>query len=568
MKRPAIGLRAKLALVAACLLPVPWVGYLYVQEMERLLLEGQKQALVATARAVATALHDRPALMRLAPRDDSEIRSEAEAELRELARSRAPAETAATDAPDAAHRSEAAAPPAPARESAQENREIAAILLGLERNAARIRVINRDYRLLSLSGSLDAPAPAELYAPGIEGAMQHLVRPLLGLAAKPAVPARGRSEPGAARDSAEVAQALRGLPGASVKSGPDGSVVIVSAAHPIWAGDEVLGAVVVEETTRPILSLRNRALERLAGFTLVVFGLGAAVLLGFANRLSSRIRALRDEAENAVDAQGRITRLASGSSAGDEIGDLSRSFSSALAKLGQYHEYLETMASRLSHELRTPIAVVRSSLENLRMQPLAGDAPTYLARAEDGVRRLSTILSRMSEASRLEHSLRACERSRYDLAAVMAGCVEGYRQVYPGRRFEWQAPAQPVMVSGSPDLAAQMLDKLVSNANDFAPPGTAITLSLEPAGGRVRLGVANEGPALTEEQRGRLFTSLVSFRARRPEGEPHLGLGLYIVRLIAEYHGGTAGIDNRPDRPGVQAWVLLPLGQGEGASAV
>ncbi|HCX34803.1 MAG TPA: hypothetical protein DHV08_15480 [Rhodocyclaceae bacterium] len=559
MRRPAIGLRAKLALVAACLLPMPWVGYLYVQEMERLLLEGQQQALIATARAVATALHDRPALMRLAPRDDSAIRREAEAELRTLAQARSGEAPAAAEerrgSPESAE-APAALPP-PAQESEQQNREINAILLGLERNAARIRVINRDYRLLSITGSIEPAATPAPYAEGVEGAMQRLVRPLLALVAKPPAPARGGTEPqGMAESSREVTQALRGLPEAHVRTGSDGNAVIVSAAHPIWAGDEVLGAVVVEETTRPILSLRNRALERLAGFTLVVFGLGAAVLLGFANRLSTRIRALRDEAENAVDARGRITRLASGSSAGDEIGDLSRSFSSALEKLGHYHAYLETMASRLSHELRTPIAVVRSSLENLRMQPPAEDAQVYLARAEDGVRRLSTILARMSEASRLEHSLRGSERERYDLVPVVTGCVEGYRQVYPGHRFEWQAPPEPVMVSGSPDLAAQMLDKLASNAADFAPPGTAITLSIGTAGGQARLSVANEGPSLTEEQRGRLFTSLVSFRAQRPAGEPHLGLGLYVVRLIAEYHGGTAGIDNHDK--GVRAWVRLP----------
>ncbi len=563
MMRARIGLRAKLALVALCLVPVPWVGYRYVQEMERLLLEGEQQALVATARAVATALHDRPALMRLAPREDSALRRQAEAELREIARLMPQTPAAQGEAepaePVPATPSSVPAPPAAPGENAPENREIAAILQALERNAARIWVINRDLRLLSLTGTLDAPV-RDSYGEGIEGWMQRLVRPLLRLTARPAAPGRAPREPASvAASGREVEQALRGLPGSRVRAGPDGNAMILSAAHPIWSGDEVLGAVVVEETTGPILSLRNRALELLAGFTLVVFGLGAAVLLGYANRLSMRIRALRDEAESAVDAQGRITRLAAGSSAGDEIGDLSRSFSSALAKLGQYHAYLETMASRLSHELRTPIAVVRSSLENLELQHLPGEARVYVSRAEEGVARLSTILTRMSEATRLEQGLRATERERYDLAAVVAGCVEGYRLAYPDRRFEWQAPQAPVFVSGSPDLAAQLLDKLVSNAADFALAGTPIAVALTRTANRATLEVANEGPALSDEQRGRLFTSLVSFRGDRPAEGPHLGLGLYIVRLIAEYHGATAGIDNLADRPGVRAWVDLPL---------
>ena len=189
---------------------------------------------------------------------------------------------------------------------------------------------------------------------------------------------------------------------------------MISAAHPIWNGDDVAGAVVVEETTNPILSVRSDALERLLVLTLAVFAVAAAVLLGFATRLSTRIRRLRDEAETAIDAQGRLahphSRLLTAQNSGDEIGDLSRSFSAMLAKLGQYNAYLESMASRLSHELRTPIAVVRSSLENLKLSPSAEEARVYIGRAEEGLRRLGTILTRMSEATRLEQGLKASER--------------------------------------------------------------------------------------------------------------------------------------------------------------
>ena len=72
-----------------------------------------------------------------------------------------------------------------------------------------------------------------------------------------------------------------------------------------------------------------------------------------------------DEAEAAIDARGRVTRLTTASDAADEIGDLSRSFTTVLGRLARYNAYLEALAGRLSHELRTPVAVVRSSLENL-----------------------------------------------------------------------------------------------------------------------------------------------------------------------------------------------------------
>ena len=150
-------------------------------------------------------------------------------------------------------------------------------------------------------------------------------------------------------------------------------------------GDAVAGAVVVEETTNAILSVRTRALETL--FTHSAGGAysGTLTLFVFATRLSTRIRRLRDEAEEAVDAQGRVRGGIAASRARDEIGDLSRSLSTMVKRLGEYNDYLESMGGRLAHEIRTPIAVVRSSLDNLALQPVPDDAKRYMDRAREGL---------------------------------------------------------------------------------------------------------------------------------------------------------------------------------------
>ena len=337
----------------------------------------------------------------------------------------------------------------------------------------------------------------------------------------------------------------------------DGRAVVVSAAHPVWNRNEVAGAVVVEETTNPIATLRSEAMERLLVLTLTVFLGAAALLIAYASWLSLRIRRLRDEAESAIDARGRITRLAAGSEAGDEIGDLSRSFSAMLAKLAQHHAYLESMAGRLSHELRTPIAVVRSSLENLKLAVNAEEARTYIERAEQGLARLNTILQRMSEANRLEHSLRAAERERFDLAALVRGCVEGYRLAYAQSPFVLELPGRALQVAGAADLAAQLLDKLVENAVEFSRAGEPVRISLEERDGAAVLSVANKGPLLPAEMRGRLFESRVSVRGAG--AGPHLGLGLYVARLIAEFHGGTIDATDLDSGDGVLLRVRLPL---------
>ena len=511
-------LRAKLALVALALLVLPWAGWRYVREMERFLLAAQEETLAATARAVATALHERPNLLAYRARGESALRGEAERELQRLTGGVIGHEDPARDI--------------------ESDAEITAILKGLERASSRIWVVSRDYHVLALVGSLKRqdPAPASFAERSLGWLLAPPTEDFDDAIAEDAI-AAGR----------EVSAALQGAAGARTRNTRDGRAVVVSAAHPIWVGDQVQGAVVVEETTNRIASLRSQALGRLLVVTLVVFALVAAVLLWLATRISNRIRRLSDEAEAAIDARGRVTRLTTASDAGDEIGDLSRSFTTVLGRLARYNTYLEALASRLSHELRTPVAVVRSSLENLRSAHSLDETRTYLARAEEGLARLSAILSRMTEASRLEQSLSALEPERFDAAAVVRGCVEGYRLAYDSRTFELAESAGPVMVLGAPDLLAQMLDKLVENAVDFASAGTPVRVRVAANEREVSLRVENRGSSLPDAIRDSLFESMVSMRNERSARVPHLGLGLYIARLISEFHGGALRAENLSD---------------------
>jgi signal transduction histidine kinase len=254
-----------------------------------------------------------------------------------------------------------------------------------------------------------------------------------------------------------------------------------------------------------------------------------------------------------------VRQLAAGERARDEIGDLSRSFSTVLARLADYNTYLESLAGRLSHELRTPIAVVRSSLDNLKLAQTPEETETYLARASEGLRRLDTILTRMGEATRLEQTVRAGEREVFDAKAVVAGCVAGYVQAYPQRRFTLSMTDDAVVLSGAPDLFAQMLDKLAANAVDFADGDAPVEVALAREGATAVLSIANPGPPLPAEMAERIFESMVSVRKDRAGAEPHLGLGLYIVRMIAEFHGGSASAANLPDSAGVRVEIRLPV---------
>jgi dedicated sortase system histidine kinase len=541
--RIALGIRAQLLLVLTVFLAIPWLGYEYVRELERFLRDAQERTLMGTAEAVATALHDRPRLFEARPAPLDTLRSER-----------------ASDAP---------APP-PRAADTPASPEIAQILHGLSRTTARIWVVDREQRVLARAGSLKRKTAAvdSLPADSAPAAItrwlnQDVLQPLYATLLQQ--PTEDFSDERSGRDVApgrDVEGALGGILTIDRHPSADGKAVIVSAAHPIWVGDQVKGAVIVEETTNAVLAERNRAFARLFNIVLAALLLGSVALTLYASWLSARIRRLRDEAEAAIDAHGRVRGTLTGSSARDEIGDLARSFGSALARLTQYASYQEAMASRLSHELRTPIAVVRSSIDNLALQQPSGDTRVYIERAQQGLERLANIITRMTEATRLEESLAEAERERFDLAQVIAGCVEGYRAAYPQQALHLEVPPGEVPFFGAPELIAQMLDKLCANAVEFARPDTRVDIALERDVASVRLSVSNEGPPLPLAMHGRLFDSMVSVRDRGA-AQPHLGLGLYIVRLIAEFHGGRALAADRADVQGVVVSVTLPLVRAE-----
>jgi len=530
--RVALSIRAQLLLVLTVFLALPWLGVEYVRELERVLRDAQERTLAGTAQAVATALHNRTRLFATPP---DPIASFA----RERAEERSP--------------SGVSLPPSASPEIAQ-------IIEGLSRTTARIWVIDRSGTVLARAGSLlsetnGATASDSTWAK-VSGAtigrlykivLEQPVEDFSDDAATQGAP-RGR----------DVEGALAGILTTDRRPTSDGKATIVSAAHPVWVGDEVRGVVIVEETGNAVLAQRNRAFERLFNIVLAVLLVGSLALTAYATWLSARIRRLRDDAERAIDDDGRVRAPLASSGAGDEIGDLSRSFGSVLARLSEYASYQEKMASRLSHELRTPIAVVRSSLDNLKASALPAEARVYMARAQEGLTRLTQILTRMTEAARLEQSLSDVERVRFDLVPVVTGCVEGFCLAYPAARIAYSPPSGALLVDGSPDLIAQMLDKLVANAVEFAQ-GRPIDIVLSGDAQAACIAVGNEGPPLPEGMQGRLFESMVSVRADGARDAPHLGLGLYIVRVVAQFHGGEASAANKPDGSGVIVTVTLPL---------
>ncbi|GAB5382647.1 MAG: proteobacterial dedicated sortase system histidine kinase [Aliiglaciecola sp.] len=446
--------------------------------------------------------------------------------------------------------------------------EIEKILKGLKYSNARVWVVDKHMRVLARSGSIQA-------ATGVRMAPQNRSRNTLWqrieqdwlfplyyrILTQPPADFVDELENAFALKGQELANALSGDASSQWRLTPDNKAVVLSAAHPIFIDEQVMGAVVVEQTTHGIRTLRNRALEQLFHVIIAVVLLGTSALFLFASRISFRIRKLRNETESAIDEHGKILGNIPRSETKDEIGDLSRTFYSVLDKLQQYNGYLENMSSRLSHELRTPVAIVKSSLENLSMEEASDNdkdaKKEYIERAQSGIHRLSKILSSMSEATRLEQAIQSSDKEAFDLQELLNGCTQGYRAVYPNHHFKLDTQGLTKRLEGSPELFAQMLDKIVANAVEFSPQGETIDIGLSSEGAQIKLRIANKGILLPDDMHQQLLDSMISVRPHQQDDQTHLGLGLYIAKMIAEYHKAQISIQNQQDLSGVQVSVTL-----------
>jgi two-component system, OmpR family, sensor histidine kinase ChvG len=421
-------------------------------------------------------------------------------------------------------------------------------LAQLAPDGAHARLLAPAGWLLAQSGRLKASGPQPSWWSSV------IYRSLL---ANPLEEAEAWTTDAPKLDLPEVEKARNGQDTVVWRQGEERDSVVLATAVPVERGHAVVGVLLLEQASRAVPLLANRAFLSLLLTSFGVMLVAGAILLFFATRLSLRLGRLRDAVERAQVDDGRldgqmIQNHFPMAESEDEIGDLARSFQKLFEAVGGYTDYLRTLASKLSHELNTPLAIVKSSLDNLEHAKLSDEAQPYLARARDGVARLGTLVRAMSEASRMERAIAAAEPEDVDLVDVVSGCAEAYRPLAGTRQLECVLPEQPLHLHGAPELIAQALDKLFDNALSFTPADGWLRLSLRPVNGGAEIELANQGPLLPAAMQGRLFDSLVSLRDKTTPGDvPHLGLGLYVVRLVAERHGGVASARNLEDGSGV-----------------
>lgn len=336
-------------------------------------------------------------------------------------------------------------------------------------------------------------------------------------------------------------------------------VAQLNALYPVFNQGKRLGAVLLRRPLEALLAAQWRAFRDIGAATLAALSALVLGLLLFAGRIAWRIRRLGRETARAIDPDGRVCaaqlRVEVGSK--DEFGDLSRRISAVLRRLQRYTGFLESVPRTLRHEINNPLNTISTSVQNLAASRPDLAENRYLRAAERGIVRLETIVKALTEAAGLEQALRGERLARFDLAELAAAYADSLAALHPNRRVEYRGPQRGIWVDGSDIRIEQLLDKLVDNAVDFSPEGGWIGVGLARHGGGCRLTVANDGPRLPAAIAGQRFDSLLSVRAGEQPG-PHLGMGLYVARLIAEQHRGVLSVANRETVGGVIATVTLP----------
>ncbi|WP_223669313.1 ATP-binding protein [Kangiella shandongensis] len=323
--------------------------------------------------------------------------------------------------------------------------------------------------------------------------------------------------------------------------------------EPLYDGDAIVGALIVESSAiNQKLYLRDFWLRMLL-LMLLFWVLMVWWLYRSSKDYSRRIVELRDITEEAVSEQGQIRHVIKREEYyDDEVADLTNTFSQLTTRLKQHHDYQEKLVARLNHELRTPIAIIRSSLDNLSADSLSELDAQMLRSAQSGASRMSQTLSRLSEATRLEQAIKSADKHTFDVDDVLKGVSQAYATNWPEHQFKYNSQVSGVSLKGSRDLFVQMVDKLITNAVDFDDRSAPIVICLREDDSRLIFEVSNRGPVIDKKALKSVFSLMHS--SRKNSGG-HLGLGLYLAKLIANFHNGHIVAKNHSDNGGVSIVV-------------
>ena len=323
-----------------------------------------------------------------------------------------------------------------------------------------------------------------------------------------------------------------------------------TVATPVRQGQNVVGVVVLASTSGEIDYLvrleRERVLQMFLVGVIISIGLSLVLASTIANPLSDLAASAelgRDRDSRNV-APGRI-RIPDLTARPDEIGRLSGALRGMVSALYDRIDANEQFAADVAHEIKNPLASLRSAVGTLRVAKRDDQRDKLLSVIDHDVRRLDRLVSDISNASRLDSELVKEEQEEFDLLKMLDNLCQflGEDAKSKGIDFISDLPKQPIILAGLEARVAQVFVNLISNAISFCEDGDAIRVWARQRENRVLVVVEDTGPGIPEEALTKIFKRFYSERPEQQFGN-NSGLGLAISKQIVEAHDGVIWAEN------------------------
>jgi two-component system sensor histidine kinase ChvG len=358
--------------------------------------------------------------------------------------------------------------------------------------------------------------------------------------------------PGASADEIAAELAAAATDGQTrIRTGRDPSGdAIFAVATPIRHEGQVVGVIaatsVAGEIDQLVRAEREQVLQMFVIAIIVSIGLSLVLASTIANPLSDLAAAAelgRDR--NARKMSPNRVRIPDLTARPDEIGRLSGAMRGMVAALYDRIESNEQFAADVAHEIKNPLASLRSAVGTLRLAKREDQRQKLLDVIDHDVRRLDRLVSDISNASRLDSELVKEEEEHFDLLRMLTNLTEylGEEARHKGVDFITDLPPEPIMIDGLEARLAQVFVNLITNAISFCEDGDAVRVWARKRENRVLVVVEDTGPGIPDQALTKIFKR---FYSERPPGQfgNHSGLGLAISKQIVEAHGGVIWAEN------------------------
>ncbi len=353
-----------------------------------------------------------------------------------------------------------------------------------------------------------------------------------------------------------IEQVLKGGTAQRFRFDTRGNPVSLMSATPLVLHGQPLGGIVVEERVESLFGTQLQNFYHVVGIATTLLSLLMIAFALYGLTLSGRIRRLQQDVGHAFDpARYRVGDFPDTPRSHwqqDEVDSLRHSIYEMLQHIHQYEAFLKALPKALRHELHNPLNRLSMSLQRIEE---TGRTQPYVEQARHGVNQLQRIINALGEAGSIEQSVLSETPQIYSLTDMLLALAEALREHY-GDRLQIDIHLnEDVCVRGEGFLLEQALDKLLSNAFDFHQGEAPVRLTARADDDTVEIRVTNHGRLPESLAPDQLFTGMTSVRPHASP-TPHLGLGLYIVRLVAQFHGGEAFIAQEGEQ--VVAGLRLP----------